>query len=118
VKRLYGAMAPLVTSAAEESGIAAAACDWLVGVTSMGVRLLAAHFGPGRVPVAGAGAVATCPAMSRRLSARLADPAGRFDLVDARLAPVGGAVLLALRQAGVRTDDAVVESITHGTASC
>lgn len=102
---------------AEESHLASAACDWLAGVTSMGVRLLAAHFVGGPVLVSCAGAVATCPAMSRRLAALLEEPTGRFDSVDARLEPVGGAVLLALRAEGVPADDdAVIESIAHGTS--
>jgi glucosamine kinase len=114
VKRFYGGMAPLVTAAAEESALASAACDWLAGVTSMGVRLLAAHFDEGRVLVSCAGAVATCPAMSRRLGTLLEEPAGRFELVDARLEPVGGAVLLALRAGGVPADDAVITSVAYG----
>lgn len=116
VKRFYGAMAPLVTAAAEESDLASAACDWLAGVTSMGVRLLAAHFVEGPVLVSCAGAVATCPAMSRRLAGLIEEPSGRFELVDARLEPVGGAALLALRADGVPTDDAVITSIARGTS--
>jgi len=116
VKRFYGAMAPLVTSAAKGSHLASAACDWLAQVTSMGVRLLAAHFAEGRVLVSCAGAVATCPAMSRRLAALIEEPAGRLELVDARLEPVGGAALLALRADGGPADDAVIASIAHGTS--
>lgn len=112
VKRFYGAMAPLVTRAANEAGLASAACDWLARVTSMGVRLLAAHFAEGRVLVSCAGAVA----MSRRSATLLEEPAGRFELVDARLEPVGGAVLLALCADGVPADDAVITSIAHGTS--
>lgn len=115
VKRFYGAMAPLVTAAASESDLASAACDWLARVTSIGVRLLAAHFAEGRVLVSCAGAAATCPAMSRRLGALLLESAGRFELVDARLEPVGGAVLLALKQAGVPADDGVIASVAQGT---
>lgn len=117
VKRFYGAMAPLVTSAAEESEVASAACTWLAGVTSTGVRLLATHFGQVAVQVPCAGAVATCPAISRRLSERLDKPAGRLNLMRARLEPVGGSALLALRQVGVQINKAIIESITQGTAS-
>ena len=117
VKRFYGAMAPLVTSAAEQSDMASAACHWLAGVTSVGVRLLGEHFDQTPVLVARAGAVATCPAISRPLAAYLEkSDSPRYKLVDARLRPVGGAALLALRRAGVDTDEAVVKSIHAGTS--
>lgn len=117
VKRFYGAMAPLVTSAAERSELAAAACEWLARVTSVGVRLLGEHFDQAPVLVARAGAVATCPAISRRLAAWLEkSDSARYKLVDARLDPVGGAALLALRQVGVDADEVVIKSIHAGTS--
>ena len=118
IKRFYGAMAPLVTSAAERSDLASAACDWLADVTSVGVRLLGEHFDRTPVLVARAGALAMCPAISRRLTAWLEKPdSARYKLVDARLDPVGGAALLALRHAAVEADEAAIGSIRTARAS-
>ena len=104
IKRFYGGMAPLVTAAAAHSELASSSCDWLAGVTSVGVRLVGAHVEARPVAVSMAGAVATDSAFSKRVATALHGPAGGFTVVDAKLDPVRGAALLALRAAGAESD--------------
>jgi len=57
-------MASTRSAAAEDSSLAGAACDWLVGASSVGVRLLGAHFVGGPVMVSTTGGVGSTSAFA------------------------------------------------------
>jgi glucosamine kinase len=117
VKHRYGQLARLITSSADQSPLASAACRRLAEATAVGVRLLAAHFKSDVVPVSLHGGLATAPAFDS--ATRLALTAAtrpRVEVVEPALSPLAGAALLALQQAGVTTDRAVTERLAAATA--
>ncbi len=95
--KLFGALAPTITSSADTSPLAAAACDKAAAALARGIRLLAVDLGMPRAAVAPIGALATSEAIRSRLIRDLPD----CDLVEPRLSPVGGAAIMALADAGV-----------------
>jgi glucosamine kinase len=101
VKRRYGALAPMVTAAADTSPIADAALWALVTKTARGIELLAPLVSASRVPVALAGALATSPAFRSRLATQLAARSHSTFLTEAELDPLRGAAILALEAAQV-----------------
>jgi len=112
VKRFYGGIAPLVTGYAEQSPLAAESCCWLVGVTGVGIRLLAGHFVAETVHVALEGGLATSPAFAARITTELVEStAGRIQIAPALLDPAAGAVLIALQQAGIDSDNTIIERL-------
>jgi N-acetylglucosamine kinase-like BadF-type ATPase len=108
VKHFYGRIAPIVTGWAEQSPLASAACRKLARATAVGVRLLGAHFHGDPVGVATEGGLAGCAPFSDRLRTEMGP---RYELRPARLEPVAGAALLALEEAGVPIDDALLERL-------
>jgi len=109
--RAYGKLGPAVTLAAEQgSPIARAACDTALAELTTGIALVAGAFQTRPVPVVLVGSVLNAPYCSTRLHELLkARVAIRCTLREAQLAPVGGAVLLALRLAGVDPGSAVLQ---------
>ncbi|WP_161606076.1 BadF/BadG/BcrA/BcrD ATPase family protein [Microlunatus speluncae] len=102
VKRRYGALAPLVTAAADTSPLADQAIRGLTDKTAHGVLLLAALVGTEPVPVAVTGALASDPAFADRLGVSLCVPGSvHSELVPPALDAVGGAALLAYEAAGL-----------------
>lgn len=112
VKYHYARFAPVITSAANSSALAARACDWLAGALARGVRLLALDLGVSPAPVALIGAVARSPAIATRIPPLLPD----CEIVEPALDPVSGATLLALRDAGVATTPEIVARLREGTS--
>ncbi|MEQ7008975.1 BadF/BadG/BcrA/BcrD ATPase family protein [Actinopolymorpha sp. B17G11] len=112
VKHFYGRMAQLITAAAETSPLATAACCQLAVATCVGIRLLAGHFESTAVSVALQGGLARSAAFAKSVETELAAaPGKRMDVVDPVLKPAAGAALLALRRAGVDTNERVVRRL-------
>jgi len=105
LKRRYGALAPMITAAADGSSLADSALRELAARTARGVHVLAplvATESTERTAVSVAGSLATDPAFGSRLADALAvigAPATR--LVPPRLDPLGGAAILAYELAGL-----------------
>lgn len=98
VEKDFGRLAPLITTAADNSPLADAACRRLAAKAALGVRLLAAHIDARPVPVALIGSMVNSPAMTARVADALADQTGDgCRLVTPALSPLGGAALLALQ---------------------
>lgn len=111
-KRSYGDFAPQVTALAEESPLANVALRDLVARTARGVRLLAPSVDTELVPVACTGSLASDPSFLRRLDQALSSGTPRrMQLVPPRLRPLGGAALLALKLAGVDSNDTVLATL-------
>lgn len=112
VKRSYGDFAPQVTALGEHSALAGRALDDLAARTARGVRLLAPSAGPHPVPVACTGSLADAPSFHDRLEHLLPEAApGILEMVPSRLAPLGGAAILALEAVGIDVDDAIIERL-------
>ena len=118
VKRLYGGLAPRVTTNADTSPLADRALRLLTGRTARGVMLLAPLVGSEPVLASCIGALATDPAFASRLADDLAGyPRAPARLVPAALDPLCGAALLAYEVAGVRTDPAVSDRLALSGAA-
>ncbi len=111
-RRLYGALAPVITEAATSSPLAAAACDAAAAALARGIRLLAVDLGMPRARVAPIGALATSEAIRSRLGRHLPD----CDLVEAQLSPVGGAAIMALADVGVEPTTTIVGHLAQELA--
>jgi glucosamine kinase len=109
VKRLFGGMAPIVTSAAEHgSPLAQAICAAAADGLATGIRLLGGCFSGSEVRAALIGGLARSAPIARRVAAILAEPAHpRYLLLDPAIPPIGGAALLALARAGIPIDAAL-----------
>ncbi|MFW5432903.1 BadF/BadG/BcrA/BcrD ATPase family protein [Paenibacillus apiarius] len=110
--RLFGQMAPMVTrAAAEGSPLAAGVCMQLVQALDLGVRLIGAGFEADNVQVAFMGSVIRDPFVSHLLTELLQRNGGgakRYRIIEPRLSPPAGAVLLALRECGAPADEQVL----------
>jgi glucosamine kinase len=113
VKRRYGALAPVVMSAADTSPLAAAAVAALAGRTADGVRLLAPLIGTDPVEVALAGSLATAPAFVRRLESQLCQDATKTRIVPPALDPLQGAAVIAYELAAVPVDDGMIARLRN-----
>lgn len=113
VKRLYGGLAPRVTACADTSPLADRALRRLTAKTARGVVLLAPLIGSSPVLASCIGALATDPAFTTRLADDLSGyPGSPPRLVPAALDPLAGAALLAYEVAGVRADQAMIDSLS------
>ncbi|HEU5088712.1 MAG TPA: hypothetical protein VFT99_14755, partial [Roseiflexaceae bacterium] len=115
-KRMYGAMARLITNAAQSGApLARAACDQLAWALAIGVRLLGEMYsGPG-VDVALIGGVARSRYIIGRVTLLLAKKSEKhYRVIDPALKPEEGATLLALEQAGVAITDEIVRQLARG----
>jgi glucosamine kinase len=113
--KAFGSLAPAITAAAlSGSRLARTVCDRAVHQIVVGVSMLGAYFNKDvPVKVALIGSVANSPYMKRRISERLAAGAvPRYELKDPRFSPVAGAVLLALKEAGVPVTDQVLRNMS------
>lgn len=108
----YGALAPVITGAADASPLADRAVRDLAARAARGVRLVAPLAGDGVVPVATAGALAATPAFRARLADALAeDPVAPARLVPAALDALRGAAVLAYQRAGVALGQGLVDRL-------
>jgi glucosamine kinase len=109
-----GAMAPLVTAAAEEgSGLARAVCDEIADRLSTGIRLVGSCFALPVVPVALVGGVARSGYLSRAVVKCLSSATGsRYEVVEPVMPAVCGALLMALERLGIRNDNATVDRLS------
>ncbi len=114
VKRRYGAVAPLITAAAETSPLADQAIRGLTDKTAHGVLVLAALVGTEPVPVAVTGALASDPAFTDRLGVSLCVPGAVYSkLVPPVLDSVGGAALLAYEVGGLTPGPDVIDRLRN-----
>jgi glucosamine kinase len=112
IKRDYGAMSMLVTSAAAYSPIACAACDRAAYGLTTGIRILGGCFNLPHVSVALIGSLARCAAIQTRIATNLAHSRNtHYQLHDPLLPPVGGAVIQALQQLGVPITIQVIDRL-------
>jgi glucosamine kinase len=117
-RRAYEAIAPLVTSSAENgSSLGRLVCNEAIDRLVMGVALVATAFERESIDVALVGGVTRSPYIARGIARRLAErPERDYRTVEATLSPAAGAVLLALERAGAAIDDAVVDRLRQQTA--
>ena len=108
VKRRYGALAPVITGAVDDSPLAAAAVSALATRTAEGVRLLAPLIGTDPVPVALTGSLATTAGFAARFATAVRQESPTIDLVPAALDPLRGAALMAYEHIGRSIEDALV----------
>ncbi len=112
VKREYGAMAILVTSAADSSPLAGAACDRAAYGLTTGIRILGNCFNGPHVSIALIGALARSVPIQARVAIQLARTQGKhYQLHDPLLPPVGGAIIQALQQLGVPINSQVIDRL-------
>jgi len=96
VKRIYGALAPVITELAGVSATADAALADLVGRTVDGIALLVPLIAARPVPVALTGSLALSDAFTVCLTEQLRDRGVPAEVVPAAADPLGGAAILAL----------------------
>jgi len=113
VNRAYGGMAVLVTAAACEGvSLACAVCDTAVREFSIGIRLVGMMFASDTVALTLIGSAARSHYMRERLTHMLAEQVGKhYRLDEPVLAPVAGAVLLALEQHGIALDEPLLRTL-------
>jgi hypothetical protein len=112
IKRDYGAMSMLVTSAAAYSPIARAACDRAAYGLTTGIRILGGCFNLSHVSVALIGSLARCAAIQTRIATNLAHSHDtHYQLHDPLLPPVGGAIVQALQQLGVPITALIIDRL-------
>lgn len=108
VKRRYGALAPLITGAVENSPLAASAVSALAIRTADGVRLLAPLIGTDPMPVALTGSLATAAGFAARFATAVRQESPAIEVVPAALDPLRGAALMAYEHIGRSIEDALV----------
>lgn len=113
VNRAYGRMAQLVTDAAADGvPLARAVCETAVREFSVGIRLVGNGFASDRVALALIGSAARSHYMRERLAQVLSAQRGkRYHLVEPALAPVAGAVLMALEHYGIALEEPLLHAI-------
>ena len=107
VKRTYGALAPVITGAVDNSPLAAAAVSALAKRTAEGVRLLAPLIGTDPVPVALTGSVATASGFAAHFATAVRQKSPAIELVPAALDPLRGAALMAYEHIGRSIENAL-----------
>lgn len=112
-RRRFGAMAPLVTAAAERgSPLARAICDQAAEALATGIALVGGEFADSEVPVVLIGSAVRSSYMTAAVKrALLGYRVRQFWVVEPRLSCEAGATLMALRSVGVEIDDAVLETL-------
>lgn len=113
-KRKYGALAPMITGAADGSPLAAATVSALARRTAEGVRLLAPLVGTDPVMVALAGSVAEAPGFVTRFETAVRQENPVVTLVPAALDPLRGAALMAYELGAVTVDESLVGRLAAG----
>lgn len=112
VRHRFGALAPLVTEAADRSPLADRALRDLARKTARGVGLLAPLIGGDRVTVSTTGGLATTPAFTARLADALdEDTYAPVALVPAVLDALRGAALIAYGTVGAATNRSVIDRL-------
>jgi len=113
IVHLYGSAAPLVTDAAQMGiPLAMAVCDEAISSLATGIRLAGSTFEGESVPCALIGSVARSEYIRNELDKALAYKRDkRFPVLEPRLPPVAGAVLLALQKLDVTVDDELIERL-------
>ena len=111
--RRFGAMAPLVTEAAQKgTPLAQTVCNAAAAAVGAGVRLVGSCFASDSVSVALIGGVAQSVYMRQSIGAALAKSADkRYQIVESALSSEAGAVLMALARHGVTIDDTVIAAL-------
>ena len=100
--RRFAELAPRVTEAAGRGEpLALRVCSQAAETLATGIRLVGACFPDGPVSVALIGAVARSPVVTEALRLRLEEGRGGYQLVEPQHSCAEGAVLMALRAAGV-----------------
>ena len=113
VNRAYGNMASIVTNAAAQGiPLARRVCDMALHEFSIGIRLLGNFFASDTVSLVLIGSAARSPYMRDRLAEILLGQNGKmYQLVEPALAPVAGAVLIALEQHGVILTETLLQAL-------
>lgn len=108
----YGAMAPLVTAAAQSGApLAQSVCHQAAEALALGVRLVGTCFAEKQVPVALIGGAARSEYMQYAISQALSDdPNQKFTIEEPAFAPETGAALMALEQHGVALDEKILNA--------
>jgi glucosamine kinase len=116
---LYGSAAPLVTDAARTGiPLARAVCNDAVSRLATGIRLVGGTFEDESVPYALIGGVARSEYITNELEKALALKRDkRFHMLEPKLPPVAGAVLLALQRQGVAIEDELVGRLCNGLST-
>ncbi|MBC7806031.1 MAG: ATPase [Akkermansiaceae bacterium] len=111
--RLFGEMAPLVSTAALNGvPLARAVCDAAIDALGVGIRLVGNGFAGETVSVALIGSVVNSGYMKRGVRHTLtASTAKRYHIIDAAFPAEIGAILMALTRYGVPIDDAIIGAL-------
>jgi glucosamine kinase len=105
-------LAPTITAAAGDgSRLAQRVCDRAIFQIVIGVQLLSPLFATQPVSTALVGSVANSDYFKKNLSQRLRE--ANCNVIEPRLSPTAGAVLLALRQLNVPIDEQVINNLQH-----
>ncbi len=100
VKRAFGTFAPEITRRSGTSGLAREAIERLAERTSLGIRLVGHPLGETAIAWSATGAVASDRSFIDAVETDLARSSAAYRFTPARLSPLGGAVLLAMRASG------------------
>ena len=105
----FGSMAFLVTRfAAQNAPLPLRVCQSAAQAVRIGICMLGEEFTTPPISVALIGSAARSPAMQQALDAELSRFApGKYRIVEPALSSVAGAILMALRDAGIAPDDAL-----------
>jgi glucosamine kinase len=106
-------MAAIVTNAAAEGvPLARAVCDTAVREFSVGIRLVGNFFASDAVPFVLIGSAARSFYMRDRLAEMLREQSGKtYQLTEPALAPVAGAVLIALEKHGIVLEELLLRTL-------
>ncbi|MFZ7086583.1 BadF/BadG/BcrA/BcrD ATPase family protein [Curtobacterium sp. RRHDQ10] len=112
VRHRFGALAPIVTAAADRSPLADRALRDLAAKTARGVELLAPLVHSDPVTVSTTGGLATTSGFISSLAAALAaPPTASTKIVPPALDALRGAALMALQDAGSQVDRVVIDRL-------
>jgi len=105
--QLFGQFAPQVTRAAEQgSSVARRVCNRAAEQLQLGIELVGSNFAQRNVDVALIGSVIRSPYMSSKLTELLkGNSIKQYRVVEPQLQPVVGAILLAYKELGIRTNE-------------
>lgn len=111
--KLFGQMAPMITSSAQEgSQLARIVCDRALHEIMVGVEILGAFFESDSVKVTGIGSVINSLYMKSKLTEKLQLGRNkRYRFEPSELSAVSGAVLMALRGLDIKVDSITIENM-------
>ncbi|KRG14493.1 hypothetical protein ACA30_11000 [Virgibacillus soli] len=112
--RQFGLMAPLVTrAAANNQPLAKRVCDEAILTLETGIRLIGQYFREEQVKISFVGSVIQSPYFRFQLNNILKKSANKqYQLIEPKLSPVAGAVLISLKEYGIPITEEIYSEIT------